>query len=101
VTSDDLPALDEALSQLAVADPQAPASAGDNTVSVLLGNTNNTSRPAQTSATDPGPVPVVAGDLYADGIPDLVAAGQTVDVLPGLGDGTFPSPIHYSANGSG
>lgn len=44
--------------------------------------------------------PVAIGDFTGDGIPDLVAAGQTVDILVGHGDGTFDSPISYSANGS-
>src|SRR5207248_6209456 len=43
---------------------------------------------------------VAIGDFTGDGIPDLVAAGRTVDILVGHGDGTFDSPISYSANGS-
>jgi FG-GAP-like repeat len=41
------------------------------------------------------------GDFTGDGIPDLVTGGLTVDILPGLGDGTFAPPIHNSANGYG
>jgi hypothetical protein len=43
---------------------------------------------------------VAIADFTGDGIPDLVAAGRTVDILVGHGDGTFDSPISYSANGS-
>jgi hypothetical protein len=32
---------------------------------------------------------VTVGDFTGDGILDLATAGQTVDILPGLGDGTF------------
>jgi hypothetical protein len=39
------------------------------------------------------------GDFTGDGIPDLVIAGQTVEVLPGLGDGTFAAPLSNPANG--
>ena len=35
------------------------------------------------------PRAVAVGDFTGDGIPDLVTGGQTVDVLPGIGDGTF------------
>jgi len=43
---------------------------------------------------------VAVGDFTGDGIPDLVTAGQTVDVLRGHGDGWFDDPINHSANGS-
>jgi Calx-beta domain/FG-GAP-like repeat/FG-GAP repeat len=42
---------------------------------------------------------MAVGDFTGDGIPDLVTAGQTVDVLPGNGDGTFASPIPNNVNG--
>lgn len=50
--------------------------------------------------TSPYPQAVAVGDFTGDGIPDLVIAGQNVDLLPGLGDGTFDVPIPYSAAGS-
>jgi hypothetical protein len=43
---------------------------------------------------------VTAGDLTRDGIPDLVVAGQTVDVLRGHGDGWFDDPISHTASGN-
>jgi hypothetical protein len=43
---------------------------------------------------------VAVGDFTGDGIPDLVVAGQTVDVLRGHGDGWFDDPITHSANGN-
>lgn len=42
---------------------------------------------------------MAVGDFTGDGILDLVSAGQTVDVLPGNGDGTFASPIPNTVNG--
>ena len=32
---------------------------------------------------------MTVGDFTGDGVLDLATAGQTVDILPGLGDGTF------------
>jgi hypothetical protein len=43
---------------------------------------------------------VAVGDFTGDGIPDLVTAGQTVDVLRGHGDGWLDDPISHSANGN-
>jgi hypothetical protein len=40
------------------------------------------------------------GDFTGDGILDLVIAGQTVDVLAGLGDGTFAAPISNPTSGN-
>ena len=44
---------------------------------------------------------MTVGDFTGDAIPDLVTAGQTVDVLPGLGDGTFGAPLSLPASASG
>jgi hypothetical protein len=73
-----------------------------DTVSVLLGNGDGTLSNDGFSdyATGPSPRAVAVGDFTGDGIPDLVVAGQIVDVLPGHGDGTFASPIPHFANGS-
>jgi hypothetical protein len=73
-------------------------------VFVLLGNGDGTLRENSywynTGMSDPDPQAVAVGDFTGDGIPDLVVAGQTVVVLPGLGDGMFASAIHHTANGS-
>jgi hypothetical protein len=83
----------------------------DHTVSVLLGNGDGTLSydwrygddgiSSSNFATGPFPRAVAVGDFTGDGIPDVVTAGQTVDVLPGLGDGTFDAPISRSASTSG
>jgi hypothetical protein len=70
----------------------------------LLGNGDGTFGPYDSNwpqfDTGPDPRAVAVGDFTGDGIPDLIAAGQTVDVAPGRGDGTFDSSIDSSANGS-
>ena len=66
------------------------------TASVLLGNGDGTLRysgPASDFATGWYPQAVAVGDFTGDGILDLVTAGQTVDILPGFGDGTFRSVV--------
>jgi hypothetical protein len=42
---------------------------------------------------------VAVGDFTGDGIPDLVVSGGRVEILTGLGDGTFDEPIARYANG--
>jgi hypothetical protein len=60
------------------------------TVSVSLGSRAGAPLGAPTSfATGWYPQAVTVGDFTGDGILDLVTAGQTVDILPGIGDGTF------------
>jgi hypothetical protein len=39
------------------------------------------------------PRAVTAGDFTGDGVLDLATAGQTVDILPGHGDGTFQGVV--------
>jgi hypothetical protein len=43
---------------------------------------------------------VAVGDLTGDRIPDLVVAGQLVEILPGLGGSSFGSSVPRSANGT-
>ena len=59
---------------------------------MLLGNgdgTLNYSWGASDFATGWYPRSVTIGDFTSDGIPDIATAGSTVDILPGLGNGTF------------
>jgi Calx-beta domain/FG-GAP-like repeat len=79
---------------LAVADD---IEAGTAWVSVWLGNGDGTLRNSYW-ASGPSNLAGAAGDFTGDGLPDLVTAGETLDVRPGLGDGTFAPPVH-SANG--
>jgi hypothetical protein len=74
-----------------------------NTVSVLTGYGDGTLGYFQGSdfATGPSPLSVAVGDFTGDGIPDLVTAGQTVDLLPGLGAGAFAPPTHLSTINNG
>lgn len=59
------------------------------TVSVLLGDGNGSLGLPAEVATGWYPRAVTVGDFTGDGILDLATAGQTVDILPGNGDGTF------------
>ena len=61
-------------------------------VSVLMGNGDGTLRYAWWTndyAASWYTTAVTVGDFTGDGILDIAAAGQTVDILPGLGNGTF------------
>ena len=69
------------------------------TVSVLMGNGDGALHNWYNFATGGHPRAVAVGDFTGDGIFDLVTAGfSTVNVLPGLGDGTFAPPIEHYAN---
>jgi len=72
----------------------AVTAAGDNTVTILLGNGNGTFAYAAGSPITVGtyPVAVKIGDFNSDGLQDLVVANamdDTVSILLGNGNGTF------------
>jgi hypothetical protein len=63
-----------------------------NTISVLLGNGDDTFRPKIDYATGTTPIRVVVGDFNGDGKVDIATANfgaKSVSVLLGNGDGTF------------
>ena len=94
----------------------AVANYGSSQVSVLLGNGDGTFQTAvgyASSAAPDGiePYSVAVGDFNGDGIPDLAvtnysnsgvpfAAGASVSILLGVGDGTFQPAVEF-ATGSG
>jgi hypothetical protein len=75
------------------------ANAGDNTISVRLGNGDGTFGAAQTYAVGTGPDSVAVGDFNGDGKLDIVTANEgnnTVSVLLGNGDGAFGAAQSYA-----
>jgi hypothetical protein len=76
----------------------------DRTVSVLLGNGDGTYQAQNTYLVGNNPVAVAVGDFDKDGKVDLAMAnygtaktpGNTVSILLGNGDGTFPQPSSYA-----
>ena len=83
----------------------------DSTVSILLQTTDliaatlGTFSPSVAYATGAGPAGITVADFNRDGIQDLAVANQgaspgTISILPGRGDGTFPTHTEFTT-GSG
>ncbi len=82
-------------------DATAPANAGANTVSILLGNGNGSFQSALTVAASVNPTSVAAADFNRDGRLDMVVANATpipgtVSLLLGFGNGYFQLPRAFS-----
>jgi hypothetical protein len=82
----------------------ATANAGNNTVSVLLGNGDGTFQAAVAYPVGTRPDSIAVGDFNGDGKLDLAVAdygylgrGQGVSVLLGNGDGTFQAARSFAA----
>src|SRR5439155_1243222 len=78
----------------------AAIDAGSNTVSVLLGNGDDTFQPALTFTVGTDPRSVAVGDFDGDGKLDLVVAdygSNDVSVLLGAGNGTFQAALAFGA----
>jgi hypothetical protein len=74
---------------------------GGVTVSILLGNGDGSFELTTSYDLDGGGIKVVAGDYDGDANLDVAVARikvgvGTLDILSGLGDGTFSAPVHYS-----
>jgi hypothetical protein len=74
----------------------------DGDVSVLLGNGDGTYQSQNTYLVGTNPAAVAVGDFNGDGKLDLAVAnygtagtGNTVSILLGNGDGTFPASVEY------
>ena len=80
----------------------AVANAGDNTVSILLGNGDGSFQTQTTYATGSTPVSVTTGDFNGDGKLDLAVPNyfdNAVSILLGNGDGTFQTQTTYATGG--
>jgi len=73
--------------------------AGNNGISIFLGNGDGGFGAPINSASGTSPIALAAGDFNRDGHPDLAAvyAGMGVFILLGNGDGTLQSPVSYAA----
>jgi hypothetical protein len=70
------------------------AKPSDNSVGVMLGNSDGSFRPVVNYTVLNGPVSLAAGDFNDDGIPDLIVLnGNGLSLLLGNLDGTFQSAV--------
>jgi len=77
--------------------------AGDQAVSVLLGNGDGTFRPQARLVAGDAPESMAIGDINGDGKPDLITANKVsgdVSVLLGDGDGTFQPQARFAVGSS-
>jgi hypothetical protein len=75
-----------------------------NSVSVLLGRSDGTFKPAKNYPAGTYPVGLVAADFNGDGILDLAVSrpnGGAINILLGNGDGSFKKPVVYPLGISG
>ena len=77
--------------------------AGDNTVTVLLGNGDGTYQPGvlytACNTTDCAPLAITVADFNKDGHPDIALSDAVggIDILLNRGNGTFDAPVFYPA----
>ena len=78
----------------------AVANFNDNTVSILLANSDGTFAPKMDFATGASPAALLIADFNGDGNLDIATANEnddSVSILLGNGDGTFQDHIDYPA----
>jgi hypothetical protein len=89
------------IDDLIVVNPGGQGSFGN--VAVLLGNGDGTFHDPRDFAAGLRPTSVTVGNVYGDGIPDLIVASNvrdTISVLRGNGDGTFQDPQTFDIGSS-
>lgn len=70
-----------------------------NGVAILLGNGDGSFAAPIIYPTDELPNGLTVADVNKDGVLDLIATGDKIDVFLGKGDGTFPKRVDYVVNG--